>query len=135
MKIKLTTVLLLAFTDFEKPFVADTDASSSAIEAVLAQKKADGNVHSVQYASRTMNSAEKNYLAFEREALAVMFKLKRLRLYLLSYHPFELRTSHQALQYALQKKDIQGKLACWLDLLTEYEFGIVYKSVQNNSAA
>lgn len=107
----LTSPPVLAFPDFEKSFVVETDASSVALGAVLSQRKDDEKFHSVQYGSRTMNDPEKKYSACEREALAVILALNKFRVYLLSTQKFMLVTDHQALQYALQKKDIHGRLA------------------------
>ena len=39
IRIKLTSPPVLAYPEFEKPFVVETDASSVYFEAVLAQKK------------------------------------------------------------------------------------------------
>ena len=111
LKSCLTTAPVLAFPDFDSPFVVETDAFTSALGAVLAQKREDGRFHSVQYASRTMTAAEENYSACEREALAFIFSLKKFRVNLISFEPFILYTDHQALQYAFQKKDIRGRLA------------------------
>lgn len=87
------------------------------------------------YASRTMNSAERNYSACEREALAVIFALKKFRMYLLSTEPFKLITDHQALREAFRKEDIHGRLARWLDFLAEYEVEIAYRPGDRNKAA
>ena len=39
LKMKCMTVPVLAFTDFEKPFLLETDASSLGLGAVLSQKQ------------------------------------------------------------------------------------------------
>ena len=135
LKQRLTSPPVLAFPEFEAPFIVETDASSVAVGAVLAQKKEDGKVHPIQYASRTMTAAERNYSAYEREALAVIFALKKFRVYLLFSISFSLITDHQALRYAFQKKDIHGRLARWLDFLAEYQFEILYRAGSNNKAA
>ena len=70
-----------------------------------------------------------------REALAVMFALKKFRPYFLSAEPFILVTDYQALQYAFKKKDVYDRLARWLDTLAEYEFTIQYRSGIFNVAA
>lgn len=77
LKIALTSPPVLAFPDFESSFLVETDASSVVVGAVISQKKEDGRVHSLQYSSRTMNSAERKYSACEREALAAVFALKK----------------------------------------------------------
>ena len=42
---------VLAFADFTKPFLLETDASKLGLGAVLSQKQADGRYHPVAYAS------------------------------------------------------------------------------------
>ena len=46
---------ILAFPDFNKPFLLETDASRRGLGAVLSQKQADGRYHPIAYASRVMN--------------------------------------------------------------------------------
>lgn len=58
LKDALTSPPVLSFPDFEHPFSVRTDASSAEIGAVLAQKKVDGKIHPIQFASRTMTAAE-----------------------------------------------------------------------------
>ena len=61
LKTALVTPPLLEYPDFEQPFVVETDASKVALGAVLAQKKEDGMVHPIEYASRTMSATERKY--------------------------------------------------------------------------
>ena len=42
---------VLAFADFNKPFLLETDASKLGLGAVLSQKQTDGQYHPVAYAS------------------------------------------------------------------------------------
>ncbi len=135
LKKALTTHPVLALPSFDKPFVVETDASNLAVGAVLAQKDEQGRLRPIQYASRTLNPAERNYSVCEREALAVVFSLKKFRDYLLGATEFKLSTDHAALQHAFNKKDVSGKLVRWLDLIAEYEFKITYRSGASNSAA
>lgn len=97
----------------------ETDASAVALAAVMSEKKEDGGIHPIQYGRRSMTTAEKRYSASEREVLAVIFALRKFRLYLLSAEPFTLMTDQQALKSAFHRKDIHGRLACWLDFLAE----------------
>lgn len=64
--------------------------------------------------------ADKNFSACEREARAVVFALRKLRLYLLSDRTFELVKVHRAFRYAFSKNNVHGRLARWLDFLAEY---------------
>ena len=49
---------ILAFQDFNKPFLLETDASGRGLGAVLSQKQADGQYHPIAYASHVMNETE-----------------------------------------------------------------------------
>ena len=51
LKTKCVIALVLAFADFEKPFLLETNASSCSLGAVLSQKQDDDKYHPVTYAS------------------------------------------------------------------------------------
>ena len=72
LKRKLAQEITLKFPSFDKPFVLTTDASDYCIGGVLQQEDSAGKLRPLTYLSRTLNSAERNYSAVEREALAVI---------------------------------------------------------------
>ena len=72
LKEKLTTALILSYSDFNQSFILSTDASTTGLGAVLSQKDSEGREHPIWYASRTLSPAEKNYHITEQEALAVV---------------------------------------------------------------
>ena len=49
---------ILAFPDFDKPFLLETDASRRGLGTVLSQKQAYGRYHPIAYASCVMNETE-----------------------------------------------------------------------------
>ena len=55
------TAPILAFADYTKPFLLETDASKEGLEVVLSQKQADEWYHPVTYGSRAPMPHEKNY--------------------------------------------------------------------------
>lgn len=116
LKFHLCSDLVRAFADFKKPFTTGTDVSSLAVGTVFS-RKIEGYMHQVHYAIRTLNQAKKRYSTCEREALAVIFALKRFRLYLWSGNPFDLVTNHQRLPYAFAKRDFHGCLPLWINHL------------------
>ena len=72
-----------------------------------------------------MNEAEKNYSAFEREAIGVIFVSKKFRHYQLC-QPFKLYTDDQALKCVINLRDHNGRIARWMSLFAEFNFEIVY---------
>ena len=51
----LTTSPVLAYPDFDREYVLETDASVQGLGAVLSQEQADGKLDPVAYASRVLN--------------------------------------------------------------------------------
>lgn len=51
---------VLAFQDFEQPFVVETDASSVVVRAFLEKRKEDKKFYPIEYVSRPMKSEEGN---------------------------------------------------------------------------
>lgn len=87
--------------------------------AVLAQKNEDGRINPVQFVSRIMNYVERGYDTCVREALDVIFSLKKFRVYLLSSQAFMLLTDHEALSYEYIKKYVHRRLTRWMDFMVE----------------
>lgn len=83
LKRRLCSAPILKEPDWTKEFHLHTDASQTAVEAVLAQPGAEGIDLPVYYASRLLNAAERNYTTTEREALVNIFAVKKFRHYLL----------------------------------------------------
>ena len=63
----------------------------------------DGKRCPIAYASQTLNEHEKRYAQIDKEALAIMFRLKRFRLYLYGRH-FTIQTDHKSLERILGPK-------------------------------
>lgn len=104
LKDRLNTPPVLAYPRFQAPFVVETDANTNAIGFLLAKKQYNGKIHPNHFPCSTMTVAERKHLECKREALAIIFALKKFRLYLLSTQPFKLITDHQALKDASNEK-------------------------------
>lgn len=81
LKLALTSAPILTFPDFNEPFILDTDASDSAIGAVLSQNQG-GAEKVIAYASRTLSKSERKYCVTKKELLAVVSFVKYFRHYL-----------------------------------------------------
>ncbi len=57
---------IVAYLDFEKPFILYTDASGKGIGAVLHQKDDQGKECIIACMSRVLNQYEKNYPIIEK---------------------------------------------------------------------
>ncbi|GFU75003.1 retrovirus-related Pol polyprotein from transposon 297 [Trichonephila clavipes] len=77
IKAAITKAPVLKLPDFKKPFELFTDASSIGVGAVLNQEQ-----RPVVFVSRTLSTAEGNYMVTERECLAVVWALNKFRTYL-----------------------------------------------------
>ena len=88
------------------------------------------NGRPVIFVSRVLTSAEKNYSNVEREALAVVWSILRLRLLLLGRR-FNLVTDHKPLLAiyggATVPKVASSRLIRWSIALQSYDFVILYK--------
>ena len=109
----LCSAPILAFPNFSKPFILDTDASNTGIR-VLSQIDENGSEHVIAYASRTLSKAERRYCVTRRELLAVVTFTQQFRPYFLG-RQFTLRTGHGSLTWLQSLKEPEGQLARWLE--------------------
>ncbi|KAG5883801.1 hypothetical protein JTB14_036678 [Gonioctena quinquepunctata] len=80
LKELLTSSPILRQVDFTNPFTLKTDASSYALGACLLQGERTDE-RPVEYASRLITPADRNYTTTEREALAIVYAIEKFRGY------------------------------------------------------
>ena len=95
--------------------------------------------HLMVWNTRTLTSAEKNYSQLEKEALSLIFGVKKFHQYLYG-RPFTLYTDHKPLTTILgEKKGIPtlaaARLQRWALLLSAYSYTIKYKPTQHHGNA
>lgn len=106
-------------------FILDVDASDIGIGAVLHQVQG-GQEKVIAYASRALNTAESNYCITEKELLAVRYFIEYFRQYLLGRR-FLVRSDHQSLVWLFRLKEPRGKIARWIEILSQYDFAVQYR--------
>ena len=133
LKGRLQEAPILAYPIPDLEYLLDTDASNEGIGAVLSQV-IDGKERVISYASRVLNKAERNYCTTRKELLAVVVFLKQFRQYLYG-QPTTIRTDHGALRWLLNFRDIQGQMARWLQVISEYDVNIVHRAGRSHANA
>ncbi|BHF67614.1 hypothetical protein SprV_0301064100 [Sparganum proliferum] len=129
LKDKLCSTPILVFPDISNDagkFILDTDASDTAIGAVLSQQQPDGTERVIQYLSRSLTKAERRYCVTRKEMLALTHFVEECRPYL-QYRPFVVRTDHSALTWLRNFKNPEGQVARWQEKLAEYDFECVFR--------
>lgn len=126
----LTSAPILTRPDFSKPFSLQTDASAHGIGAVLTQKFEDGE-KVICFLSRSLTKLEQKYTTTERECLAVIWAVEKLRHYL-EGTKFTVITDHASLLWLHRLKDPTGRLARWALRLQPFTFDIIHRRGREN---
>ena len=122
LQIAMTTGVMLAYPDWEKPFMLDTDASDRAMGASLSQN-IDGEEKVVGYYTKCFSGSQQNYCTTKRELLAVVLSFEHWEHYLRgSKIPFTLRTDHEALTFLYSMKKVRGILARWIQRMQGFHY-------------
>ena len=131
---------ILAFPDFNKPFLLETDASRRGLGAVLSQKQADGRYHLITYASRVMNETEQRYHSNKQEFLALKWAVtEQFHEYLSPYrknrNEFVVCTDNNLLTYIFSSANLDAAGQRWVAHLASYNFSLEYQKGKDNTVA
>ena len=78
VKEMITSDIVLTYYDPDLPVKLACDSSSYGLGAVISHVMGNGEERPIAFASRTLNSAEKNYAQIQKEALAIVWGVKKL---------------------------------------------------------
>ncbi|KAI8480272.1 hypothetical protein Bbelb_419750 [Branchiostoma belcheri] len=127
---------VLAYPDFTASLILYTDASNSAIGAVLTQPD-DSGERVISYASKTLTKQERNWSTYDRELWAVVWSIRHYRSYLAG-QSFSVVTDHKplvGLSPSLISNDPTGRRARWAIELSTYDFTITYRAGKSHNNA
>ena len=126
---------VLAFADYTKDFLLETDASKEGLGAVLSQKQEDGWFHLVAYGSQALTMHEKNYPSTKLEFLALKWAVtEHFKEYLL-YQPFLVKTDNNALTYIMTTPNLDATGHQWVGALAKFNFRLEYQKGWDNAVA
>ena len=131
---------ILAFPDFDKPFLLETDASGRGLGVVLSQKQADGQYHPIAYASHVMNETEQRYHSNKQEFLTLKWAVaEQFHEYLSPYgknrNEFVVRTDNNPLTYIFSSANLDAAGQHWVARLASYNFSLEYQKGKDNTVA
>ena len=111
------TAPILAFADYTKPFLLETDASKDGLGAVLSQKQADGQYH-LTYGSRALMHHEKNYDSTKVKHLVLKWVVTEHFKEYLPYQSFLVRVDNNPLTYIMMTPHLDATGHQWVGALS-----------------
>ena len=139
VKEQLTGDQLLIYYDPNKPLVLSCDASAYGVGAVLSHMMPDGSERPIAFSSRTLTKSERNYAQLEKEAMSIIFAVKKFHKYIYG-RKFSLLTDHKALTTIFGPRKGVPTLAAlrlqrWSLILMAYDYDITYRRSEEHSNA
>lgn len=130
LKQRVTSPPVLAFPDFSKPFILQTDSSEFALGAVLMNH----DRRPIAFLSRSLKKEERNYHITDKELLAIVWSIKEFENYLFG-QKFIVETDHRALVYLFKMNNPSSRLTRFRLTLEQFDFSVEYIKGEQNKVA
>lgn len=130
MRRKLLEPTCLIHYDPTIPVELHCDASYTGLGATIGHFTDEG-FRPIQFASRLLSNAEKNYSVTDLEGLCLVWAVTKFSRYLVGTH-FKIYTDHRPLQWLSSKAKLPRRLERYALELQGYDYEVVYKTGKSN---
>ena len=128
-------VPILVFTDYNKPFLLEPDASKDGLGVLLLQKQADEQYHPIAYGSRALTPYEKNYHLTKLEFLELKWAVTEHFKEYLPYQSFVVWMDNNLLMYIMSTSNLDVTCHWWVGALAWFNLELEYQKVHGNTMA
>ncbi|CAC5377656.1 Uncharacterized protein K02A2.6 [Mytilus coruscus] len=131
--------MILTHFNPELPVTLACDASPYGLGAVISYRYPNGSDRPIAFASRSLAPAEKNYSQIDKEALGIIWGIKKFHSYLYG-RKFKLITDHQPLIYIFNSEKgvsvtASARLQRYSLFLSGYEYEIEFRGTAKHANA
>lgn len=117
-----------------QPFISYTDANDFGLGVIFVQLDPNTSKENlIEVMSQPLRGPEMHYTTTEKEYLAVVWSVEKLRCYLEGML-FKVVTDHQALQWLHGLKNPVGRLARWAIYLYQHDMTVEHRRGTTNEA-
>jgi len=139
LKTHLASEKVLVHYDISLPLQLACDASAYGVGAVISHVTENGDEKPIAYSSRTLSKSERNYSQIEKEALSIIYGVKKFHQFLYG-RKFTLITDHKPLLAILGPKSQLPTLAAarfqrWAIYLSAYHYDLCFRPTAKHSNA
>lgn len=125
----MMTLPVLAFPNYTKVFIVETDASDKGVAAVLMQEG-----HPIAFWSKGLSGKYLSLSTYEKELMVVVLAVLKWRHYLLG-RQFIIKINHQSLKYLLEQRVATPFQQKWIAKLLGFDYEITSKHGTENTVA